>query len=123
MLRATVEWCGETTAIEQIMCAQRGDTHCRFTLDLSIVPVLKQMTHLPVIVDPSHATGKRDLVVPMTRASVAAGADGVMVEVHEDPTHALSDGAQAITLDMFDEVVQEVKLLGPMIRQRSAVSL
>ncbi len=109
-----------------ILC-ERGirtfSTHCRFTLDLSIVPVLKRATHLPVVVDPSHATGQRDLVLPMTRASVAAGADGVMVEVHPEPERAYSDGAQAITLDMFEELMTQVRQLGPLIRQRSAVSL
>ena len=76
----------------------------RNTLDLSAVPIVKKLTHLPVIVDPSHATGKSWLVEQMSLAAVAAGADGLMIEVHNDPKHALSDGAQSLTPDQFDRV-------------------
>jgi 3-deoxy-7-phosphoheptulonate synthase len=108
-----------------ILC-ERGirtfSDHCRFTLDLSIVPRLKKLTHLPVMVDPSHATGQRDLVIPMARAAIAAGADGVMVEVHDEPERALSDGAQALTLAMFDELMEELRIITPAVRRGSAVS-
>jgi 3-deoxy-7-phosphoheptulonate synthase len=80
----------------------------RHTLDLTIVPAAKALTHLPVIVDPSHASGRRDLVVPLARAAAAVGADGVMVEVHSDPTCALCDGSQSVTPDAFDTLVAEV---------------
>lgn len=91
----------------------------RFTLDISIVPELKRITHLPVVVDPSHAAGRRELVIPLARAAIAAGADGVMVEVHADPKRALSDGAQALTLDMFAELMAELRLIVPAVRRRS----
>jgi len=109
-----------------ILC-ERGirtfSNHCRFTLDLSIVPTLKRLTHLPVIVDPSHGTGQRELVIPMARAAIAAGADGVMVEVHDDPKKALSDAAQALTLEMFEELMEELRALAPVVRRNAAVSL
>ncbi len=108
-----------------ILC-ERGirtfSNHCRFTLDLSIVPQLKKLTHLPVMVDPSHATGQRDLVIPMARAAIASGADGVMVEVHDEPERALSDGAQALTLTMFEELMEELRIIAPAVRRGSAVS-
>ncbi len=89
----------------QVVLCERGirgfDGHTRYTLDLSAVPVLKQLSHLPVLVDPSHGTGKWRLVAPMARAAVAAGADGLMVEVHPDPANALSDGPQSLNLDNF----------------------
>jgi 3-deoxy-7-phosphoheptulonate synthase len=81
----------------------------RNTLDLSAIPVLKQLTHLPVLVDPSHATGKWDLVAPMTLAAVAAGADGVMVEVHPRPEEALSDGPQALLPSRFQRMMDDLK--------------
>ena len=95
-----------------ILC-ERGirtfETATRNTLDLSAVPVLHNLTHLPVVVDPSHATGKADLVAPMAYAATAAGADGIMVEVHNDPAHALCDGAQSITPPQFDEISRKVR--------------
>lgn len=95
-----------------ILC-ERGirtyETATRNTLDLSAVPVLKQLTHLPVIVDPSHAVGKWDLVAPMARASVAAGADGLMIEVHSNPEEALSDGEQSLKPDTFKEVIDSIR--------------
>ena len=94
-----------------ILC-ERGirtfETATRNTLDLSAVPVLKQMTHLPVIVDPSHATGISKLVAPMSYAAVACGADGLMIEVHNDPQHALCDGQQSLTPEAFADVVRGV---------------
>ncbi len=105
----------------QVILCERGirtfGDHSRFTLDLSIVPELKRLTHLPIIVDPSHAAGRRDLVIPLARAAIAVGADGVMVEVHPDPAKALSDGAQALTLEMFDELMAELRLIVPAVRR------
>ncbi len=93
---------------ENVILCERGirsfETYTRNTLDLSAVPVLHELTHLPVVVDPSHATGKSRLVPPMAAAAVAAGADGIMVEVHNDPTCALCDGAQSLTPAQFDEL-------------------
>ena len=97
----------------KVILCERGirtfETATRNTLDLSAVPVLHNLTHLPIIVDPSHATGKADLVAPMAYAATAAGADGIMVEVHNDPAHALCDGAQSITPPQFDEISRKVR--------------
>lgn len=81
----------------------------RNILDLSSIPVLKKETHLPIIVDPSHGTGRRDLVIPMSKAAIAAGADGLLIEVHPKPEEALSDGYQSITLEMFKKLMDEIK--------------
>lgn len=93
---------------ENVILCERGirsfETYTRNTLDLSAIPVLHELTHLPVIVDPSHATGKAKLVPPMAAAAVAAGADGIMVEVHNNPSCALCDGAQSLTPSQFDEL-------------------
>ncbi|HEY2158521.1 MAG TPA: 3-deoxy-7-phosphoheptulonate synthase [Isosphaeraceae bacterium] len=95
-----------------ILC-ERGirtyEEHTRFTLPLATVPYLHDKSHLPVVVDPSHGTGKSRLVVPMAKASVAAGADGLIVEVHEDPEHAMSDGAQTITPAMFSQMMGQCR--------------
>ena len=97
----------------KVILCERGirtfETATRNTLDLSAVPVLHNLTHLPVVVDPSHATGKADLVAPMAYAATAAGADGIMVEVHNDPAHALCDGAQSITPPQFDEINRKAR--------------
>ena len=97
----------------KVILCERGirtfETATRNTLDLSAVPVLHNLSHLPVVVDPSHATGKADLVAPMAYAATAAGADGIMVEVHNDPSHALCDGAQSITPPQFDEISRKVR--------------
>jgi 3-deoxy-7-phosphoheptulonate synthase len=85
--------------------------HTRNTLDLSIVPAVQNRSHLPIIVDPSHGTGKRHKVLPLARASIAVGADGIMVEVHNQPDHALSDGPQALLPDMFKQLVSEVRAI------------
>jgi 3-deoxy-7-phosphoheptulonate synthase len=94
-----------------ILC-ERGirsfENMTRNTLDLSAVAAAKQETHLPVIVDPSHATGIRSLVIPMARAAIAAGADGLLIEVHPDPDHALCDGPQSLTLELFGQLMQEI---------------
>jgi len=105
---------------ENVILCERGirtyeSTYTRNTLDLSAVPVLKELTHLPVVVDPSHATGKASLVAPMALAAAAAGADGLMIEVHNDPLHALSDGAQSLTPDAFDELAPRILKLREVI--------
>ena len=98
---------------EKVILCERGirtfETYTRNTLDISAVPVLKHLSHLPVIVDPSHATGLPWLVEPLSKASIAAGADGIMIEVHPDPKHALSDGAQALTPDQFAGVTDRLR--------------
>ena len=98
---------------ERVIICERGirtfETYTRNTLDLSAVPMLRELTHLPIIVDPSHATGKSRLVEPMALAAAAAGADGLMIEVHNDPEHALSDGAQSVTPDQFDRIAARVR--------------
>jgi 3-deoxy-7-phosphoheptulonate synthase len=95
-----------------ILC-ERGirtfETHTRFTLALSIVPSLKEVTHLPVIVDPSHGTGKRSLVAPMSKAAIAAGADGLLIEVHPEPDRAWVDGQQTLTLEEFARLMKELR--------------
>ncbi len=93
----------------------------RFTLDLSIVPELKRITHLPVIVDPSHAVGRRELVTPLARAAIAVGADGIIVEVHPDPSKALSDGPQSLTPPMFKELMAELNMIVPAVRRQRQV--
>ena len=102
---------------ENIILCERGirtfETATRNTLDLAAVPLLKTMTHLPIIVDPSHATGISSLVKPMAMAAAAAGADGLMIEVHNDPPHALCDGAQSLTPEEFDDVVKAVNAILP----------
>jgi 3-deoxy-7-phosphoheptulonate synthase len=84
-------------------------------MDISAIPVLKRLTHLPVIADPSHGTGRRDYVLPMARAAVAAGADGLLVEVHPDPDHAASDGAQTLRPEQFSEMMQQTRAIAAAI--------
>lgn len=103
---------------EVILC-ERGirtfETQTRNTFDVSAFPVLKRLTHLPVVGDPSHGTGRRDYVVPMARAAVAAGADGLIVEVHHDPDHAISDGAQTLRPEQFTEMMRQVRAIATAI--------
>jgi 3-deoxy-7-phosphoheptulonate synthase len=87
----------------------------RNTLDLAVVPAVKGLSHLPILVDPSHGTGRRDKVAPLSRAAAAVGADGVLVEVHHDPDRALSDGPQSITPDMFESLMGELRQIAPVI--------
>lgn len=98
---------------ERVILCERGirtfETATRNTLDLSAVPLVKSLSHLPVVVDPSHGTGKRKLVIPMAKAAVAAGADGLLIEVHNDPANAWSDGEQSLDLPEFEVLLQEVK--------------
>lgn len=97
----------------QIILCERGirtfETMTRNTLDLSIIPLVKQLSHLPIIVDPSHATGRKELILPMTKAAVAAGADGIMVEVHPNPERALCDGKQSLYPQEFEHLMKEIK--------------
>jgi 3-deoxy-7-phosphoheptulonate synthase len=107
---------------ENVVLCERGirtfETAYRFTLDLLAIPVLKGMTHLPVIVDPSHAAGRRDLVLPMSRAAAAAGADGIIVEVHPRPDEAICDAAQQLESDGFAEYVHEVSAVAALAGKR-----
>jgi 3-deoxy-7-phosphoheptulonate synthase len=104
-----------------ILC-ERGvrtfSDYSRNTLDLSIVPAVKQISHLPIFVDPSHGTGRRDKVAPLSRAAAAVGADGLIIEVHNDPNRALSDGPQSITPEMFVELVADLRKIAPVIGRR-----
>lgn len=94
--------------------------HTRNTLDLSIVPAVQNRSHLPIIVDPSHGTGKRHKVIPLARAAIAVGADGIMVEVHNHPERALSDGPQALLPEMFKQLVEEVRLIHTVLAGKQA---
>ena len=102
---------------ENVILCERGirtfETYTRNTLDISAVPSLKTLSHLPVIIDPSHATGISKLVKPMALAAAAAGADGLIIEVHNDPAHALCDGAQSLTPEAFDDVAKDVRSILP----------
>ena len=106
-----------------ILC-ERGirtfDTYMRNTMDIAAIPVIKQLSHLPVVADPSHGTGRRDKVGAMARAAVAAGADGLIIEVHQDPERALSDGAQSLYPDQFAQLMAEVRMIAPAVGRRIA---
>jgi 3-deoxy-7-phosphoheptulonate synthase len=130
-LSATVEeWLGSAEYIlvngntDVILC-ERGirtfETATRNTADLAIIPLVRKMTHLPVIFDPSHATGRRDLVPPAALASIVVGAQGVMVEIHPDPEHALSDGAQSLHFKEFDSLFAQMKTLISFTKQKLKV--
>src|SRR5215217_827461 len=103
----------------QVVLCERGirtfTQHTRNTMDLAAIPAVRRISHLPVLVDPSHGTGKNFMVTPLARAGVAVGADGIIVEVHDQPEHALSDGAQALTLEQYDEFVSEVRSIHGVI--------
>jgi 3-deoxy-7-phosphoheptulonate synthase len=102
-----------------VMLCERGirtfESYTRNTLDISAIPVVRKLSHLPILVDPSHGTGLRDKVAPMARAAVAAGADGLLIEVHHDPDHALSDGAQSLFPAQFDRLMAELRIIAPAI--------
>ncbi|HEX3119144.1 MAG TPA: 3-deoxy-7-phosphoheptulonate synthase [Candidatus Acidoferrum sp.] len=106
-----------------ILC-ERGirtfETYTRNTFDIAAIPVIKKLSHLPMIGDPSHGTGRRDKVVPMARAAVAAGADGLIIEVHNDPDHALSDGAQSLDPPQFEQLMKELRMIAPAIGRKIA---
>ena len=101
-----------------ILC-ERGirtfESYTRNTLDISAIPVIKKLSHLPIIVDPSHGTGRRDKVPPMARAAVAAGGDGLLIEVHDDPEKALSDGAQSLYPAQFEQLMKELRMIAPAV--------
>jgi 3-deoxy-7-phosphoheptulonate synthase len=107
----------------RIMLCERGvrtfSDHARNTLDLSVVPAVKHLSHLPILVDPSHGTGRRDRVAPLARAAVAVGSDGIMVEVHDHPERALSDGPQAMLPDQFAALMQDLRALAPLVSRTS----
>lgn len=109
---------------QQVMLCERGirtfETATRNTMDIGAIPVVKKKSHLPIIADPSHAIGIRDKVIPMARASVAAGADGIIVEVHNDPDHAKSDGAQSLFPDQFSQMMKEVTIIAEAIGRKIA---
>src|SRR3990172_3541926 len=126
-MSATIEeflMSGEYIASEgnlNVVLCERGvrtfANHTRNTLDLSIIPAVKRMSHLPIIVDPSHGTGRRHKVIPLARAGVAVGADGIMVEVHHDPDRALSDGPQALFPEQFETLMSELRSLAPVVKR------
>ncbi len=103
----------------QVVLCERGirtfEVATRNTLDLSAIPVVKKLSHLPIVVDPSHGTGRRDKVIPMARAAIAAGADGLLIEVHNNPDKALSDGAQSLYPEQFDRLMGELRVIAPAI--------
>jgi len=109
---------------ERIMLCERGlrtfETYTRNTLDLSAIPVLHHLSHLPVIVDPSQGTGRRELVAPMSYASIAAGADGLIIEVHPNPDHAIKDGAQSITIPQFQTMMPQMARIAEAVGRRLA---
>ena len=101
-----------------ILC-ERGirtfENYTRNTMDISAIPVVKKLSHLPIVADPSHGTGRRDKVAPMARAALAAGADGLIMEVHPDPDHALSDGAQSLLPAQFEELMKQLRMIAPAV--------
>ena len=103
-----------------ILC-ERGirtfESYTRNTMDISAIPVVKKLSHLPIVADPSHGTGRRDKVIPMARAAVAAGADGLLIEVHHDPDHALSDGAQSLRPEQFTELMEQLRMIAPAVKR------
>lgn len=109
----------------QVILCERGirtfESYTRNTLDISAIPVVQQLSHLPVIVDPSHGTGRRDKVAPMARAAVAAGADGLLIEVHHDADRARSDGAQSLYPAQFDQLMAELRIIAPAIGRTMCV--
>jgi len=107
-----------------VVLCERGirtfETATRNTLDIAAIPVIKKLSHLPIVADPSHGTGRRDKVAPMARAAVAAGADGLLIEVHHDPERALSDGAQSLFADQFVQLMTELRIIAPAVGRRVA---
>ena len=104
---------------QSVILCERGirtfETATRNTLDLAVVPLIKEISHLPVMVDPSHATGKRSLVAPMSKAALVAGAHGILVEVHPEPEKALSDGPQSLTFPGFEKLMEELRRLAAFL--------
>jgi len=108
----------------QVILCERGirtfETYMRNTLDIAAIPTIQKLSHLPIVADPSHGTGRRDKVAPMARAAVAAGADGLLIEVHNDPEHALSDGAQSLYPEQFTQLMAELRIIAPAVGRRVA---
>ena len=108
----------------KVILCERGirtfETSTRNTLDIAAIPVIKKLSHLPILADPSHGTGRRDKVPPMTLAAVAAGADGLLLEVHNDPEKALSDGAQSLFFEQFEKLMVQLRALAPVVGRRVA---
>jgi 3-deoxy-7-phosphoheptulonate synthase len=104
---------------QQVILCERGirtfENATRNTLDISAIPVVKKRSHLPILVDPSHGTGRRDKVIPMARAAIAAGADGLLIEVHDNPEKALSDGAQSLYPHQFETLMGELRVIAPVV--------
>lgn len=102
-----------------VVLCERGirtfESYTRNTLDISAIPVIQKLSHLPIVVDPSHGTGRRDKVAPMARAAIAAGADGLLIEVHHDPDKALSDGAQSLYPEQFEQLMKELRMIAPAV--------
>ncbi len=102
-----------------VVLCERGirtfESYTRNTLDVSAIPVIQKLSHLPILADPSHGTGRRDKVLPMARAAVAAGADGLLIEVHNDPENALSDGAQSLYPEQFEELMKQLRMIAPAV--------
>jgi 3-deoxy-7-phosphoheptulonate synthase len=107
-----------------VVLCERGirtfETYTRNTLDISAIPIVHKLSHLPMTADPSHGTGRRDKVSPMARAAVAAGADAVLVEVHHDPDHALSDGPQSLYPQQFEKLMHELRMIAPAVGRKMA---
>lgn len=111
----------------QVILCERGvrtfGSHSRFTPDLSVIPAVQRLSHLPIIFDPSHSTGNRETVIPMSRAAIAVGADGILVDVHPYPERALCDGPQALLFDMFREMVGELRAIAEIVKTHSPVAV
>ncbi len=105
-----------------VVLCERGirtfDSYLRNTLDIAAIPVIKKLSHLPIVVNPSHGTGRRDKVAPMARAALAAGADGLLIEVHSDPDKALSDGAQSLFPAQFEQLMKELRIIAPAVGRK-----
>ena len=110
----------------KVILCERGirtfETALRNTMDIAAIPVLKSLSHLPVVADPSHGTGKRDKVAPMARAAVAAGTDGLLIEVHPDPERAMSDGVQSLYPDQFAQLMKEIRAIAPAVGRQVAAA-
>jgi 3-deoxy-7-phosphoheptulonate synthase len=108
----------------KVILCERGirtfETYTRNTLDIAAIPVVKQLSHLPIMADPSHGTGRRDKVAAMARAAVAAGADGLIIEVHPDPERALSDGVQSLYPEQFAQMMDQVRAIAPAVGRKIA---
>lgn len=110
----------------QVILCERGvrtfGSHSRFTPDLSVIPAVQRLSHLPIIFDPSHSTGNRETVIPMSRAAIAVGADGILVDIHPYPERALCDGPQALLFDMFREMVGQLRAIAEIVSRHSSAS-